>query len=191
MYWAGSPCWPVSPRALGVGIAGLLLQGVDVVRLHDRGHPDIGERPDGLGRGPAVGDAQAHHGRSRAGQRLRRDHRQSETAHRVLQLVRAEAGGHLHHHLVLDHAGLAGGRNIDDPAVEAWQDLPPASSRGRGRHRRLGRQVDAALDVVEQWRVSGGVERHELNVLDEIADDLRLRRQGREEFRRERRQRFR
>jgi hypothetical protein len=164
-------------------IAGLLLQGVDVVRLHDRGHPDIGKRLDGLRRGSAVGDAQAHHGRSRAGQRLRRDHRQPETAHRVLQLVRAEAGGDLHHHLVLDHAGLAGGRNIDDAAVQARQDLLPGGTRRR--HRRLHWYVDSAR-VVEQRRGVGVGERDELNVLDQVADDLRLPREGREEFGRQR-----
>ena len=73
----------------------------------------------------------AHHGRSRVGQALRRDHRQTEPSNGGLQLVGRDVGGDLHHHLVLDQAGLGGRRNIHDPALEAGQDLPSAGSGAR------------------------------------------------------------
>ena len=54
-----------------------------------------------------------------------------------LQPVGRDVAGDLHHHLVLDQAGLGGRRNIHDPALEAGQDLPSAGS-GAGTRARGG-----------------------------------------------------
>ena len=116
----------IAPRRRRL-VGGRLLQGVDVVRLHDRGHPDIRHRLDRRRRGPAVGDAQAHHDRSRVGEVLRLDDRQSEPATGGLQPFGSDVAGDLHHHLVLDQAGFGERRNIHDPALEAGQNLPSGS----------------------------------------------------------------
>ena len=149
---------PRRRRLLGAG----LVQAVDVVRLHDRGHADIRHRLDRGRRGPAVGDLQTHHGRSRVGEALRRDHGQPEPSNGGLQPVGRDVAGDLHHHLVLDQAGLGGRRNIHDPALEAGQDLPSAGSGSGARRprRRLRRRLDGALDVADHGR---GAERGELS----------------------------
>jgi len=115
---------------------------------------------------------QAHHNRSRIGEALRLDDRQSEPADGGLQLV--GVCGDLHHHLVLDQAGLGGRRNIHDPALEAGQDLPPGSGSATGARRprwRLRRQLDGARGVGDDGR---GAERGELRQRGETQDHLRL-----------------
>ena len=114
----------------------------------------------------AVGDAQAHHDRSRVGEILRLDDRQSEAADRGSQPV--DVAGDLHHHLVLDQAGLGGRRNIHDPLVEARKDLPSGGGPAPAPRRRLRRQPDAALDVGDHGRRA---ERGELRGGGEIQDD--------------------
>ena len=161
----------IAPRRRGL-LGASLVQCVDVVRLRDRGHPDVPERSDRGRRSPAVGDLQTHHGRSRVDQALRRDHRQTEPSNGGLQPVGRDVAGDLHHHLVLDQTGLGGRGNIHDPALEAGQDLPSAGSGARRRaRRRLRRRLDGALDIADHGR---GAERGELDHPREVLNDLSL-----------------
>jgi hypothetical protein len=74
---------------------------------------------DDVRRGPAVGDAELHRGRSGDREILRGQQCQPELGYRGLQLFHGDIAGDLQDHLVLDEAGLVRRRDVDDASREA------------------------------------------------------------------------
>ena len=171
MYCSALPCWAGAPREAG-SAAGSCASHVDVDRLRDGEDLDRGQPADDVAERLALADAEAQ--RDAAGGRaeaLILDQRQAEPAYRLLQLLDRHVGGDLQQHLVLDEARLGERRNVEDSPLEAGREIRIGGNRALRllrrprRRRRQRRHVDDRV----------GVERGELNVLDQILDDLRLR----------------
>ena len=157
----------------GPGRRGPLLQRIDIVRLRDRHELHGRQCADDVRRASAVGDTEPHRGRSGHGKVLRRQQSQSELGDGSLQPIQCDIAGDLQDHLVLDEAAFVRRRDVDDPGLEAGRQLLAAASRGwrrRGR-RRLRRQLDGALNVVDDRR---GAERGKLHGAGQVLGHLCL-----------------
>ena len=171
MYCVGAALLGGSAARSGIG-GRILRQLVDVDRLRDGEDLDRGQPADDVAERLPLADAEAQ--RDAAGGRaeaLILDQRQAEPAYRLLQLLDRHVGGDLQQHLVLDEARLGERRNVEDSPLEAGREIRIGGNRAlrlRRRPRRRRRQRRHVDDRV-------GVERGELNVLDQILDDLRLR----------------